>query len=409
MSSGDQTTGQTAADGRPNDQKRLTFLSLFSGIGGLDLGLERAGFRLVGSIENDDVARRTLKANRGDGWYQIPPHDIRELARALEPPQLGLEVGGLDLIAGAPPCQPFSKAAQWSRTSRTGLDDDRGTLVGDVLELVATFQPKLVLLENVAGFVSGPTSALSFIKDSLEQLNAATGHEYELACEILDANEFGVAQSRKRAIIVLSRIGKTAWPAPAPTELRPVAWDAIGGLHDPEASELEIGGRYGSLVPSIPEGQNYQWHTDRGGGLPLFGYRTRYWSFLLKLAKDQPAWTLAAQPGPSTGPFHWESRPLTVQEMLLLQSFPIDWRVEGNRREQIRQIGNATPPALAERVGSQLAAALGHHPPPPSLGHERSGDIPAPQRRRAVPTRYHELVGDHPAHPGSGLGPSPRA
>lgn len=388
---------------------RPTFLSLFSGIGGLDLGLESAGFHLVGSVENDEVARRSLKANRGDEWYQIPPHDICELARTLEPSDLDLEVGELDLIAGAPPCQPFSKAAQWSRTSRAGLDDDRGTLVGDVLELVTTFQPKLVLLENVAGFVSGPTSALSFIQDSLDELNAATSHQYELACEILDANAFGVAQSRKRAIIVLSRIGKIAWPAPAPDELRPVAWDAIGRLDDPEAATLEVGGRYGSLLPSIPEGQNYQWHTDRGGGLPLFGYRTRYWSFLLKLAKDQPAWTLAAQPGPSTGPFHWESRPLTVQEMLLLQSFPGDWRVEGNRREQIRQIGNATPPALAERIGSQLVAALGHQPPSPSLGHERSGDIPAPQPRRAVPTRYHDLVGDHPAHPGSGLGPSPRA
>ncbi len=388
---------------------RPTFLSLFSGIGGLDLGLEAAGFRLVGSVENDEVARRSLKANRGDEWYQIGPHDICELAGTLEPSDLDLEVGELDLIAGAPPCQPFSKAAQWSRTSRAGLDDDRGTLVGDVLELVATFQPKLVLLENVAGFVSGPTSALSFIEDSLEELHAATGYQYELACEILDANAFGVAQSRKRAIVVLSRIGEIKWPVPAPDDLRPVAWDAIGGLDDPEAATLEAGGRYASLLPSIPEGQNYQWHTDRGGGLPLFGYRTRYWSFLLKLAKKQPAWTLAAQPGPSTGPFHWESRPLTVREMLLLQSFPAEWRVEGHRREQIRQIGNATPPALAERVGFQLLAALGHEPPSTSLGHKRSGGIPAPQRRRSVPSRYHDLLGDHPAHPGSGLGPSPRA
>lgn len=388
---------------------RPTFLSLFSGIGGLDLGLEAAGFQLVGSVENDEVARRSLKANRGDEWYQIAPHDVRELARDLEPSHLGMEVGELDLIAGAPPCQPFSKAAQWSRTSRAGLEDDRGTLVADMLELVATFQPKLVLLENVAGFVSGPTSALSFIENSLEELKAATGHEYELAFEILDANAHGVAQSRTRAIIVLSRIGLVGWPTPMPDELRPVAWDAIGGLNDPEAADLKAGGRYGALLPSIPEGENYQWHTDRGGGLPLFGYRTRYWSFLLKLAKAQPAWTLAAQPGPSTGPFHWDSRPLTVREMLLLQSFPADWRVEGNRREQIRQIGNATPPALAERVGRRLTEALGATAPmAPTLGHQRTGGLPSVSQWLPVPQMYLDLLGDHPAHPGAGLGPSPR-
>ena len=387
---------------------RPTYLSLFSGIGGLDLGLESAGFQLVGSVEADEVARRSLKANRGDGWYQIPPHDIRALAQTLEPADLGLEIGDLDLIAGAPPCQPFSKAAQWSQTSRTGLNDDRGTLVSDVLEFVAAFQPKVVLLENVAGFVRGPTSALSFIEDSLEELNVATGHEYEAAWKILNANWYGVAQARKRAIVVLSRIGTIGWPEPMATEVRPVAWDAIGGLEDPEAKMLESGGNYGSLLPSIPEGQNYQWHTERGGGLPLFGYRTRYWSFLLKLAKSQPAWTLAAQPGPSTGPFHWDSRPLTAQEMLLLQSFPVDWRVEGNRREQVRQIGNATPPALAERIGAQLAAALGHASQTPSLGHQRLGDVPPPEPRCSVPKKYYSLCGDHPPHPGAGLGPSPR-
>lgn len=394
--------GAAVGTGRP------TFLSLFSGIGGLDLGLERAGFRLIGSVEDDEVARGSLKANR-DAWYQIPPHDIRNIAGWLGPSELGLETGELDLLAGAPPCQPFSMAAQWSRTGRAGLDDRRGTLIHDVLELVATLQPKLVVLENVAGFVRGPTSALSFIQDSLNELNSATGCQYELSCEILDANAYGVAQTRKRAIVMLSRIGKVDWPLPAPTAQRPVAWDAIGGLEDPEAKGLKATGSYGALLPSIPEGQNYQWHTERGGGLPLFGYRTRYWSFLLKLAKAQPAWTLAAQPGPSTGPFHWDSRPLTVREMLLLQSFPGDWRVEGNRREQVRQVGNATPPALAERIGLQLGKALSGRVASPSLGHKRSGKVPPPKRRSSVPSEYHDRVGDHPAHLGAGLGPAPRA
>ena len=87
-------------------------------------------------------------------------------------------------------------------------------------------------------------------------------------------------------------------------------------------------GKWAGLLPTIPEGENYLFHTRLGGGRPLFGYRTRYWSFLLKLAKDEPSWTLQAHPGPATGPFHWANRPLTVQEMLRLQSSqqPGEWR-----------------------------------------------------------------------------------
>src|SRR4029079_12045835 len=128
-------------------------------------------------------------------------------------------------------------------------------------------------------------------------------------------------------------------------------WDAIGceEFSEPVAQAT---GKWADLLASIPEGKNYLWHTNRGGGHQLFGYRTRYWSFLLKLAKDEPSWTLPAHPGPATGPFHWDNRPLSVAEMLSLQSFPAAWRVEGERRaDHVTQIGNATPPLLAELLG----------------------------------------------------------
>ena len=76
------------------------------------------------------------------------------------------------------------------------------------------------------------------------------------------------------------------------------AWDAIGDLpHDVDDPALNIGGRWGDLLPTIPEGQNYPFRTDRGAGRPLFGWRRRYWNFLLELAKNRPAWTIQAQPG----------------------------------------------------------------------------------------------------------------
>ena len=87
----------------------------------------------------------------------------------------------------------------------------------------------------------------------------------------------------------------------------------------------------GGLLPSIPEGENYLWHTNRGGGLQLFGWRTRYWSFLLKLAKSLPSWTIQAQPASAIGPFHWRSRKLTTREMCRLQT-PTAQLVEAAKR-----------------------------------------------------------------------------
>ena len=121
-------------------------------------------------------------------------------------------------------------------------------------------------------------------------------------------------------------------------------------------------GRWAKLLPSIPEGKNYLWHTDRGGGERLFGWRTKYWSFLLKLAKNQPAWTIPAQPAQNAGPFHWRNRQLRTSEMLRLQTFPSDIFVAGTRAERQRQIGNAVPPLLAEVIGRAIIASLNDRP-----------------------------------------------
>jgi DNA (cytosine-5)-methyltransferase 1 len=83
------------------------------------------------------------------------------------------------------------------------------------------------------------------------------------------------------------------------------AWDAIGEIEaSTESEDLRMKGRWTDLLPSIPEGENYLWHTNRKGGLRLFGWRTRYWSFLLNLSKSRPSWTIQARPGPAIGPFH---------------------------------------------------------------------------------------------------------
>ena len=384
-------------------------LSAFSGLGGLDLGLEAAGFEVLGCIEHDQVARRSLKLNRDD-WRIIDPPDITAVAEVLQPSDLGLKPSELTLLCGAPPCQPYSKAAMWARNAWAGFDDDRAKPLLSYLKLVETFLPRVVLMENVPGFVTGPRSVAQRVAEEFESINERTRSNYVVSSAILDAADFGVPQRRRRAIVVAIRDGlDMVWPEPTHAHAPVRAWDALHAVGQEDVPSPV--GKWVDLLPSIPEGSNYLWHTSRGGGLPIFGYRTRYWSFLLKLAKDEPSWTLLAQPGPSVGPFHWDNRPLSAAEALRLQSFPADWLVEGNRREQIRQIGNATPPLLAEVIGRALLALVHNREfkDPPAFAISRQAEVPIATPPKDVPKQFRHLVGEHPDHPGTGAGPRPRS
>jgi DNA (cytosine-5)-methyltransferase 1 len=188
------------------------------------------------------------------------------------------------------------------------------------------------------------------------------------------------------------------------------AWDAIGDLQDDDDPELAVRGKWADLLPSIPEGENYLFHTERGvkrGGKPLFGWRRRYWSFLLKLAKAKPSWTIQAQPGPAVGPFHWKSRRLSRQELCRLQTFPDGYRVLGGIATVQRQLGNAVPSALAE----VLAGAIRRHLFSDDVDQAIATLIPRPRRPvdepeepQPVGGEYLHLRGDHEAHPGTGKG-----
>lgn len=387
----------------------LTMLSAFTGLGGLDLGLEAAGYRSVGCIEINEVARHSLKANRSE-WNLLEPSDINVLAQSLQPKDLGLEPGGLSLLAGAPPCQPYSKAAMWALTAWNGLEDHRATPLHGFLALIDRFLPSAMLIENVPGFARGRHSALPVIDAALDLINRRHRTSYRLRHVIVHADRYGVPQKRQRAILVAHRDGtQPHWPEPTHVGTPCRAWDALHDIHD-LGDIPTMTGKWAALLPSIPEGQNYLWHTSRGGGEPLFGYRTRYWSFLLKLAKGEPAWTVPAQPGPANGPFHWDNRPLTTTEMLRLQTFPRDWAVEGSRRDQVLQVGNATPPLLAEHLGRSLISAHARSKldKPPLYTIALTSESPPPAPPTAVPAEYRDLIKAHPDHPGEGKGPKPR-
>jgi DNA (cytosine-5)-methyltransferase 1 len=348
----------------------------------------------------------------------------------------GLKVGEADVLVGGPPCQPFSKSGYWVSGDAKRLDDPRSITLSAYLRVLRDTQPRAFLLENVPGLAfSQKDEGLALLRRSIELINRETKTDYSFHVALLRAVEFGIPQDRQRVFVVGSRTGER-FQFPSPTHSPPrqtentteaegghlelfgagnrcvvqthlSAWDAIGDLEDDDDPSLAVTGKWADLLPTIPEGRNYLFHTDRGDGVPLFGWRRRYWSFLLKLSKPLPSWTIAAQPGPAIGPFHWKSRRLSVAEMLRLQTFPRDYHIIGSGRSAQRQIGNAVPSALAEILALEIRRQLLNEPivrPIPSLLPQRRAGMPLPEPVAKVPRKYLKLVGEHAAHPGTGLG-----
>lgn len=395
-------------------------LSLFSGAGGLDLGLEAAGFDVALCVEIDADSRETLVSNRPK-WKLAEPGDVHQLTPQQVMRQAGLKRRELTLLAGGPPCQPFSKSGYWVNGDAARLSDPRASTLGAYLALVEATLPEVVLLENVKGLAyDNKDEGLQLLKDELTRINKEQKTQYRPSVIVLNAAEYGVPQTRERVFVIAHREG-VVFEAPPKTHTAPealgddsslepflTAWDAIGDL-DTETwdEDLNARGKWADLLPSVPEGENYQWHTDRMDGEPLFGWRTRFWSFLLKLAKDRPSWTIQAQPGPSTGPFHWKSRQLSNRELARLQTFPDDYEFVGERRSVQRQIGNAVPPAIGEILGREIRRQLlgGRPRRAISLLPERRHDRPEPEPVAPVPKKFLKRRGPHKAHPGTGKGP----
>jgi DNA (cytosine-5)-methyltransferase 1 len=277
------------------------------------------------------------------------------------------------------------------------------------MDIVGYALPRCVLIENVEGFLRG---GLSFILARFRQINQVSGTSYCPTWKVLNAADYGVPQMRRRLFLVAFRDGRDfQFPEPTHTNNCVTCWEAIGSLEKKNRSDLALKGRWAKLLPSIPEGKNYLWHTNRGGGKRLFGWRTKYWSFLLKLAKNRPAWTIPAQPAQNAGPFHWCNRQLRTAEMLKLQTFPSDIFVAGTRAERQRQIGNAVPPLLAEAVGRAIIASLNGKrisTKPCKLAISRRKAVPKPAPAGSPNRRYLHMIGPHKDHPGTGLGPAAR-
>jgi DNA (cytosine-5)-methyltransferase 1 len=348
---------------------KLRAVALFAGAGGLDLGVEQAGYSVVFAVEKDPVAVETLNRNRPrffPGLPEVRPLDITTLDPDDVMREIGVKPGELDLLVGGPPCVAFSKSGFHLEYKRAGKDP-RASLLDDFVRFLVALRPKAFLMENVFGLAYRNQSRPFF--DRLRAGIEAAG--YSFTSGILNAADYGVPQNRQRLLVVGAADGQVL-ELPSPTHwgqherrVRPPwargllphvsAGKALAGVvAEPESNE-QVNGKYGHLLPDIPEGGNYLHYTEHEGHPePLFGWRTRYWTFLLKLDPNRPAPTIQGQPGPYVGPFHWENRRLRVPELRRLHGFPDDYELVGTRREVQLQVGNAVPPPLATVVAAQI-------------------------------------------------------
>ena len=317
-------------------------LSLFSGAGGLDIGFHDAGFQIVecNEIEKDFTA--TLLENSKKRKHLCGSNIVCMDINYYDP-----QIDKIDFIIGGPPCQTFS-AASARAAGVNGLDDDRGNLFKQYVRILEKLQPRGFLFENVYRIVGAQGGK------PWEQIQKAfTEVGYNLFWRILDAADFGVPQFRERLIIVGLKEGKYQFPCPTHGPDSPdrrhyyTSRLAIAGVTS-KVPGATIGGRHGHLLNDIPPGLNYSFYTEQmRHPTPFFGWRSKFSDYLYKADPETPVRTIKAQGGQYTGPFHWENRTFTIEELKRLQTFPDDYTIIGNRQKIIHQLGNSVPPQLA--------------------------------------------------------------
>jgi len=363
----------------------LPTIDLFAGAGGLSLAAATVGCDVVLHVDSDPIACETIRANPRHHQGLVLQADIAEVDGTRLRSIAGLDKKDPLLVIGGPPCQPFSKAAFWSEdgddaafrrarargehaarpAAHSHRADTRRFLVEDYTRLVVDAEADGFVFENVAS-LAAPRNR--HMLDRL--LSAAHAAGYQTTLVRADAVEFGAPQRRSRIFVLGAKA--TAPVEPIPTHaLRPekhpgrlpaaTTGPALAPFLGREHAEDEeiVTGRWAEHLRTVPPGGNYKAHTEWGGHPePTFVTETRYWNFLLKLSPDLPSWTIAASPGPWTGPFHWESRRLRTVEMAALQTFPYGYKFSGSRRARVRQIGNAAPPVLAAPMIAATLASI---------------------------------------------------
>lgn len=323
-------------------------VDLFAGAGGLSLGLKMAGWETVVANDFDPAACATYRRNFPD--VKVLEGDVRSV-------DWSVLRGQVELVAGGPPCQPFSVAGN-QRAS-----DDARDMIPEFIRAVKEIQPPLFLMENVGGLVASRNFA--YFDAKLEELRNLG---YSVKYSVLNSAHFGVAQERLRVIVIGSRTKDPYFPnATHGTQAQPFisSREAIhGSPPDTPNTAIVTYAKTPVIRPSPWAGMLVN-----GGGRPI--------------DLDAPSQTIPASAGgnrthivdqegvlldyhahlinggsPREGIVQGVRR-LTVRESASLQSFPHDFHFEGRKSAQYRQVGNAVPPLLAKAVGEATLHLLG--------------------------------------------------
>lgn len=314
-------------------------IELFAGAGGLALGLEKAGImhKLLVEIDKDCIA--TLKKNR--------PNWNSKLCDVHDVDFRGMKA---DIITGGFPCQAFSHAGK-----RLGFKDTRGTLFFEFARCVKEVMPKIFLAENVEGLKRHDKG-----RTLKTMINVLTEFGYEVQYTVLNSLNYGVPQKRKRLIIIGTRDG-IEFNYPVGSKKVVTVKDALKDVpNSPGLKYSENKKKVLELVPpggswiNLPEDiqKEYMGKSFYSGG----GRR----GMARRISWDEPCLTLTTSPcQKQTERCHpEETRPFTVREYARIQTFPDDWEFSGTVYSQYKQIGNAVPVKVAEKLGKQVIKAL---------------------------------------------------
>lgn len=335
---------------------RPTAIDLFSGCGGLTLGLRRAGFQVIGAVDNDPLCVETYKANHKD--VHVWETDIRELKASQVMRTLGLKQGQLDLLAGCPPCQGFSTLRTLNRGR--AAKDSRNSLILDFLRFVCVLRPKVVMLENVPGLAKDRGFKAFCLK------LRALGYPFEH--QVLNAADYGVPQRRRRLILFASRIGHVTFAA-ATKKARTVR-DAIGSLPSPLKSKDPLhkvreqrSERVRGLIRRIPKNGGSRSQLGKRSQLACHRRCSGFKDVYGRMAWNDVAPTITSGCfNPSKGRFLHPSRDrtITLREAALLQGFPRSYFISLKRGKAAAAalIGNALPPRFVERHAQSIKRSL---------------------------------------------------
>lgn len=323
-------------------------IDLFAGAGGLSLGLKKSGFNPVLAVEINSHAANTYKAN----FPSTKVHDD-----TVTNVDFSKYRGAIDLVAGGPPCQPFSVAGH-----QKSFDDPRD-MIPEFIRAVREVKPRAFLLENVAGLYS--PRHREYLTKAIVELESLG---YIVQHKIHNASEYGVPQDRLRLIIIGTLAEGFKFPTPSYGVGRRygyvTAWDALKNSPEDEPNKAIVTYAKNPVMRLSP----FAGMLVNGGGRPIDlsnpsqtipasagGNRTHIVDRNKVLCEYHSYLTDGGKP--RSGIVEGVRR-LTVRESARLQSFPDNFEFTGPRSAQYAQVGNAVPPKLAKSIGNKIKSYL---------------------------------------------------